>query len=482
MIQQTNAEQASSLATHYADKGLSVIAKPRTVLSEMVRLTNVTGVPYYNQPVEEHSTEGDAYIAAKLNTVSAGTMALPSDHDLFVDKTADQIAKAVLAHISFAKNTVKPVVLDVGAAIDKAMQSVVVENPATTITVCELNTPALVDDMGLSQELARYNKASIIVPDSGCAHGDKTYEEILPLLMTGEQDTDEAIGEWYGSLEPTWVAAEWGRAFAYGTSQPTAATNDDVFTRLNSGIFLYLLGRRLMEDTTHLTEKIMLGVYKEKMAQIRDWGGALAMNSLDRVKAYDRTNVVVLKVDTYKKVCHVHAPNYRKWLANGGKPEVLLGMVVSGEFISQGSDLLEAGPKLLNVWNSYVSYSSTNSALQRFEAFKTSAALAVRDSYSTTTEQEKQAWKDIPNFEEKAAKLLEGEIVNLTSVDMQDPYSVAVKLVCRTRFFYTEAEQILTGIEAVMKENPNIEPREAAAVSVLLYVADYIADQMVLSV
>lgn len=482
MIQQNNAEQAASLAAHYADKGLSVIAKPRTVLSEMVRLTNVTGIPYYDEPVQDAGGAGDAYIAAKLNVVSSGTSMSPSDHDLFVDKTADQIAKAVLAHISFAKNIVKPVVLDVGAAIDKAMQSVITENPAASIVIRELDTPKLVDDMGLSQELARYNKASVIVPESGSAHGDKTYEDILPLLMTGEQDTDEAIAVWYGTLDPNWVVAEWSRTFAYYKVTAPSTSNEDIFTRLNSGILLYLLGRRLMEDTTHMVEKLMLSVYKEKMAQIRDWGGALAMNSLERIRAYDRTNVVVLQADAYKKVCYVHAPNYRKWLASGGKPEVLLGMVVSGEFISQGGELLEASSKLLNVWNSYVSYSSTNSALQRFETFKTSAALAVRDSYSTTTDQEKQAWSDIPNFEEKAAKLLEAEIAKITSSEMQDPYNVAIKLVCRSRFFYTEAEQILTGIEAVMKENPNIEPREAATISVLLYVAGYIADQLVLSV
>lgn len=480
MIQKHSAEHAYSLANHYAEKGLSVVAKPNSVLSEMVRLTNVAGVPLGNGLQTADPGIGGK-LATDLENVSSGGSDMPSDHDLFVDKTANQISKAVLAHISFAKNIVKPAVLEVGATIDKSMQSFKAENPEASICIKELDTPKLVDDMGLSQELSRYAKASILIPESTCAHGTKTYEEILPLMLTGDQDTDEAIAQWYSTLEPDFVAGQWCAAFETPNFKPSNST-EDVYTRLNSGIMLYLLARRFMEDTTHMVEKLMLGAYKEKMAIVRDYGGALTMNSLNRIRAYDRTNVIVIKTDPYTKTCYVHAANYRKWLASGGKPEVLLGMMVSGDLIAQGSELLEARDRLLNIWSSYVSYSSTNVALQRFEAFKTSLSLAVRDSYTHVTDQEKQAWVDIPNFEQKAAKLLEAEVAKITSAEMQDPYGVAVKLVCRTRFFYTEAEQILSGIEAVMKENPNIEPREAATISVLLYVADYIADQMVLSV
>lgn len=200
MIQKHSAEHAYSLASHYAEKGLSVVAKPNSVLSEMVRLTNVTGVALGNgfQPSDPGI---GGQLAEKLGVVSSGDADAPSDHDLFVDKTADQISKAVLAHISFAKNVVKPAVLDVGAAIDKAMQFFKAENPEASITIKEFDTPKLVDDMGLSQELERYSKASIIVPDSTCAHGAKSYEEILPLLLTGDQDTDEAVAHWYSTLD-----------------------------------------------------------------------------------------------------------------------------------------------------------------------------------------------------------------------------------------------------------------------------------------
>lgn len=478
MIQQNSAEHAYSLASHYAEKGLSVIAKPNSLLAEMVKLTNVTGIPLI-PPVT--GTDASESTVVNISKVSSGTAQSPSDHDLFVDNAANQISKAVLSHISFAKNVVKPVVLDVGAAIDKAAQSFKAENPAASICIKELDVPKMVDEFNLSEELSRYDKATIVTPNGTAAHSSKTYEEILPLLLTGDQDTDEAIAEWYSSLDHAWVDGVWRHGFE-GTSFQGSLPTDNIYTRLNTGLLMYLLGRRFMEDTTHTVEKGILSVYKEKMAIIRDYGGALAMNSLARIRAYDRTNVIVINVDPYAQVCYVHSGNYRKWLASGGRPEVILGMVVSGDTIVQGSELLESRDRLLNVWNSYVSYISTNVALQKFEAFKTSLALAVRDSYTTVTEQEKEAWTQIPNFEQKAAKLLECEIAKVTSAEMEDPYGVATKLVCRTRFFYTEAEQILTGIEAVMKENPDIEPREAATISVLLYVADYIADQLALSV
>jgi hypothetical protein len=70
------------------------------------------------------------------------------------------------------------------------------------------------------------------------------------------------------------------------------------------------------------------------------------------------------------------------------------------------------------------------------------------------------------------------ELSEVSEIDMKDLWSVSLKLVCRSRFDHTQAERILSGIEEVKRDNPSIDVREAAAVSMIKYVAYWVSSQL----
>ena len=85
------------------------------------------------------------------------------------------------------------------------------------------------------------------------------------------------------------------------------------------------------------------------------------------------------------------------------------------------------------------------------------------------------------NFLDKAQTIFNREVDNIRMFDMEDIYGIATKLICKSRFFYTDAESILTDINEAKKINPNIrDVREASLIATIHYVVDYIADQMTL--
>ena len=61
--------------------------------------------------------------------------------------------------------------------------------------------------------------------------------------------------------------------------------------------------------------------------------------------------------------------------------------------------------------------------------------------------------------------------------ELDDLYSLALRLVCEARFSHTDARTILAGIERVKRENPSVDVREAAAISVIEYVATWASKQ-----
>lgn len=480
MISQKNAIATIGLAKHFAGKGQAVCPKPHTVLSECVRYTNLTDsrlIPAETGLDEKHIFEMAAF---NLEIVSTGTEKTPSEHDAYMDQVSESIAKAVLGHVNFARNIVKPVILEVGEKIHQSLykQSSVIKLQ-DKVQIVQLDVPELVGDASFMNELEMYKHKPIVEPSIVAGHACKTKDQILPLILTGSQDTDEKIINWYSNLDEKWVNSVWTKYFS---KEPgITVLNLSLFNKLNLGILLYLLGSKLMEDVTHNETPMSLPAYKQAMADLKEHGGRLTISSLSMIRSFDKTKRVVVETSNLSGYCHVYAPNYQTWLKAGGSPEAILGLVVSNSTSAFHTPLLEEKASLEKAWSSYVSFSNTDSALKKFDEFKSNVILAVRDSYTHVSDLEKKAWADIPNFEQTAAKILEDEVEDLRAADMQMPYDVALRAVCRSRFFYTSAEKILSGIEAVIEENDKIEPREAATISVIMYVADYMADQMTLT-
>lgn len=53
-----------------------------------------------------------------------------------------------------------------------------------------------------------------------------------------------------------------------------------------------------------------------------------------------------------------------------------------------------------------------------------------------------------------------------------------MEIITRSRFYFTDAEMVLSYMEQAAAINPSIQPSEAALLAVIEYVADYLADQM----
>ena len=95
------------------------------------------------------------------------------------------------------------------------------------------------------------------------------------------------------------------------------------------------------------------------------------------------------------------------------------------------------------------------------------------------TKEEETFAQTTPNYIAAVNANFESELANIRSGDLDNIYMLAMKLVCRSRFYYTDAEIILCDIEEARRVNPNIDVREAALIATANYVFDFIADQMV---
>ena len=78
-------------------------------------------------------------------------------------------------------------------------------------------------------------------------------------------------------------------------------------------------------------------------------------------------------------------------------------------------------------------------------------------------------------------KNVKDRIANLTIKDIENVYILSGELVAKHIFYYTDAYAILTGIEKAMEDNKNISVLEAALISTIEYVTDYVTSQLKLN-
>lgn len=482
MIDKKAALASIGLADHFSDKGMIVTAAPNTVLSELVRLSNNELISVVGERNVTDETDILPYeeLAANLAMFTQGSLEQPSLHDQCLDNVVNDISKAVSVHISYAKNVVAPTVLafkdNIQAELDKLQHL----DPSAEFTIEIADIPAILRDKTFTSILSRYESKTPIPPESN-VQINKDLNDILALLPYGEAESDTLIQQWINTKNQEFFLKVWNSFFGYVDGAPYYHVEDtlslDVYESCDLGLALYLIANKLY-NSEPLMDNIQLADYQNRLAQIRDYGGALVQKALVKSELTERNKIMVLQLLPEKKLCKVAGQLYRDWLAKDGRPEYILGMLISGNRYLTAESIDDNKEQLLEQWTSYVTYYNAAENNKKFSLFRDTLELVFNSMLNDLSEQEKEFELNNPTFRTNVAKYLKEELAHIKMQDLSDLNRIALKLIARVRFYYTSAYKILSAIEQASIINPNIEVREAALLATIEYVVDYIAEQM----
>lgn len=483
MIDKKAALASIGLADHFSDKGFVVTAAPNTVLSELVRLSNSELVSIVG---ERNSTNEDDILpyeelADNLVVLTQGSLEQPSQHDQCLDNVVSDISKAVSAHISFAKNVVAPTVLSFKENIETELDKLHQLDPSSEFNIEVADIPEILRDKTFTSILSRYESKTPIPPESLPYIKGKTLEDILALLPYGEAETDTLIQKWINTKNQEFYLKVWNSFFAYDFNLPYYQLEDtlnlDVYESCDLGLTLYLIANKLYNSDPQMSD-ISLADYQNRLAQIRDYGGALVQKALAKAELTERNKIMVLQLLPEKKLCKVAGHLYREWLAKDGRAEYILGMLVSGNRYLTADAIDENKDQLADHWSSYLTYYNAAENNKKFSMLKDTLELVFNNMLTDLSEEEKEFELSNPTYRTNIAKYLKEELSHLKMQDLTDLNKISLKLIARVRFYYTSAYKILSAIEQASIVNPNIEVREAALLATVEYVVDYIAEQM----
>jgi hypothetical protein len=490
MISIDSATAVIGLADELAQKGIVVTAKPNTFLAELMRNTTLD-----NNYTECIGDDVNRSLNNHADTIVMGTANRGADmslHSLCADNINKVVVTAALAHVAFAKNTVSPLVGEFADMVKKDLDSYKKPTPTEAFNVVQLTVPEILSDKSFTSQFSRYENKIPVEPSTNNLEINEI-PDMLALLLTGDKDMDRDITSWFSRQGEGFF-----RDVMYhlvSSKQPLhncevlvdkplsykSIQGLNIFLKLDVSLALYLMAMKMF-DSSDLAKNSSLAVYQTRVAEIRDFAATILAITLNQHTKQTNTGVLVISVLPEKKTIYVNGENYRKWLETGGSIEVILGLLVSGKKFFTQFLIDEQAETLKKSWATYCLFENTAHSNRSFDRFKEILRLCFDRLMSDLATNEVSPDTPIIDVASGIDKRFDQVINELTIADMQDLHSVALRLICRTRFNYTASERILTDIQQAGIINPDIkDAREAALVATLNYMADYVADQIAIA-
>lgn len=409
----------------------------------------------------------------------ADLLEFPID-DIFGDIQAGDMIRnmgnAVNAQVDYIQNVVVPSLNEMVEMTRAVAEQPDNFNSQFDITVADLPGVmqeeafrAMVEDE--SGGLLADPEGTLVIPHTGPA-------SIADYLMTGSNTYDERIRSWLNGLGDTKVVSMWEQIFGQSRNSLIALITDSNLG-VDYALMTYLAARRLADEIPEGVQ-MTLSQYKLLMAQYKDAAAKQLSSYYRREDTLEKAGMLVLSADAEAYRVKVNGRVYRQYIEQGGKNEVVFGSVLSNGMVKNVQELLDRAEEFYQTYQRYEAINSTRRRLNAANRFKAALKISFVDQCGkeiSTREQEARTafGLDVGKMSSTADEVID----MLDKEDLANPYQACMKVLCRSRFAYTDAEEFLTNMNEAGAANPGLDPREAALPALIELITDFALAQVI---
>jgi hypothetical protein len=469
------------LAEVLAEQGLRALPRPGTPLERLMKYSIVKYDPTF--PLETYAGDIVRATTVPVGEPGASNIDGTTAHSSLMDELVITLSKAVKRHLVLARKVVKPLVTEFYEKVSADLENAEVPSPGSAFEIQALELPSCTDDTAYMAQFLPFQDKVFLLNDKDTLHiGKCNMEFIHHLLRDGYIGVENSIKTLVASLPSDYLVKLWDGFFTFndtpGAITPSSVTIMNSYERLYVGILLYQMCKNLYDESDVELGNYTLAEFKNKLTGIADYAGGLIINNLNRINLLDSTGIMVLSIRRDKKLCVVSGKLYHEWLSKDNSPEVLFGLIVSNSDAMNVNAINNMKDKLLQEWKLYYNLNLSRHMTDKLNVFKRILVERFYMEMKNATEEENIYRESHPKANEIVKHRLNELIDGLKNSDMADLFTVSLKLIAQCRFYYTSAFDILYGVKKALDDNPELDVREAALISTIEYIGDYIADQI----
>lgn len=475
MLTEKSIKNAVALGTVMTNNGLSIAPKAGTPLALLVTETrgqqiNISTDVEYNV---ENAIDNILYMAnckdSILNTCP---------HDLAMDSVTETLIDAIKRHIVFSKTVVAPVIDELASKTIETIEGLNVSK-LLNMNIVTWSAPEVLVAPAVRTELIKYD--SVIYDNTALKLNlpSLTLTEIGDLLKTGNRDIDSSLVKWFSVMGEGKILSLWADLFQFNQNPLNNNTPkfletylDDKTTGTDTSIFVYFLTRKMYDNPIAGVE-MSLAEFNEVCAAFRNQAGSRLVRALAKLDS-DVAGGLMVRSSSDTTIV-VDEMLYRDWLEKGGDNDVLFGNTLGTRTFYSVGNLTANAEKLKADWMRHSALVTMAESGRKTTRFKQVMLSVFTEQISRPVGNEAT---EVKVTRQQMLDVFNEELNRFTEADLSKPYDFALRLVCRSRFPYTDAERILGGIDKVVKQNPNMNVSEAATISIIDYIAYWISTQI----
>lgn len=472
MLSHTASESAYQLAAELDGKGIAVVAKPGSLLSKLVAMTAID----YNPQITEGGFHIDLGRMSALTDAPSATMGF-SEHSARMEETADFLAKQMQDYLLHARTIAAPWIDELAKRLGGQLE-LIEGAPDAGVNIKVSKTNNILTDTALYETISRSKE---VVYES-LKHTTKLPEMsdamVRSSMATGSPLLDASVLEYFSAYPEGWLASNFSNVFRYGCSDISAESGLDVYLsgRHNVPVALmaFLVARRLWNAPPDGTD-MPLESYEAIMTDIRNQAALRLCQEVDRMVRDGKNGILVTGTRSVMGTVEVEVnqEQYNEYIKNGGSVDALLGNQLQSHPKVLTKDILADKAIYEAAWQRHYSLNKSYYDQRRLLRMR-EAVLIEWDQLTKESTHEEFSLAD----RHVARALVRRMAECLRLCDFDNISELAMNLACKTRFRDTAAYDILSGMARAKKNNPGINSREAATISVLEYLYGWVGDNM----
>ncbi len=471
MIEKDSVQASMDLARDAVQAGYMVVPQPNSPLYELVNTTKMVGGPLVQSM--ENLEEVPTTIHQNSNNI---------DHNNRLDYFVKTVVEATNTHLSFIKNVVIAAVESTSKRVMAAVGAADL-SPVAQFTVVEKSLPPPLAMDTFREAVAAKVTGSYLEPEKQLKLEPKGPVELLDMLKTGSGLFDEEVIRWWNLKGDVFFVQLWENLFmsAHAAAPERIYTISEIFAHTDDGldaaIAVFLIASKLQQDPPRSTDLSTLDL-NNIIAQHQMYAARKITNSINEYADAGKNAVVVLGMVTLKKTITVYSPTYRAWLKDGGKPEVLFGLLINNGAEVTVAQLNDSRQKYLQSWEAFKIVTTSKFKNDQFSRFITELRTAFYQDMSGAVELERSYEQEDPTHLKKVGEYLEQQLSEVTTLDQADIVRCVARVVCKARYYHTDAYKVIVSIDEATRTDPNLSVEAAVSMASNEYVADFVAAQM----
>ena len=402
-----------------------------------------------------------------------------SEHDVVMRESVDFIAEKLAGQTAYARNDGAGVIEDLADNTQASIDSIP-KFAEIGAEIIERNIPPVLLNESLMEAIQESANCPRVDIRLDLRLPELSAQEIRGLMKTGLPALDNVVSEYMAELDDFNIESLWSELFMGLnpiSGEGKVGTNLSHFiageANIRNAVFVFLIARRLADKiipNVNMTE----GEYLRLTSDYRNQAAARLCDTMNVFANEEKNGRLIQSINGLKVT--VNSQLYRKFQMEGGSAESILGSLLFDDGAVNISELLDKKDQYEMRWRKQYMMNEQAYRIRRFQRIKEILVMEYTNQTKNSSE------KDFPLHERHLCHELFVNGVNALTIDeMDDLVMVCLKLLGKSRFRNRNVYDILSGLAFIRKKNPDIDPKEAASISIIEYVSRWVASQMVVS-